>query len=60
MPECLPFCGWLYNLEKVRPEEVLAPPYDVVSPEEIEFYKKKSPYNIFHLELPENPKKASS
>lgn len=58
MPECLPFCGWLYNLEKVRPEEVLAPPYDVVSPEEIEFYKKKSPYNIFHLELPENPKKA--
>ncbi len=58
MPECLPFCGWLYNLEKVRPEEVLAPPYDVVSPEEIEFYKRKSPYNIFHLELPENPKKA--
>ena len=58
MPECLPFCGWFYNLEKVKPEEVLAPPYDVVTKEEIEYYKKKSPYNIFHLELSESPSKA--
>lgn len=58
MPECLPFCGWLYNPEKVRFEEVLAPPYDIVSEEEIRFYKQKSPYNIFHLELPENHDKA--
>jgi len=58
MPECLPFCGWLYNLSKVNPEEVLAPPYDVVTPEEIELYKNKSPYNIFHLELPESEKSA--
>jgi len=58
MPECLPFRGWLYNLSKVKPEEVLAPPYDIVTPEEIAFYKNKSPYNIFHLELPETPHKA--
>ncbi len=58
MPECLPFCGWLYNLEKVRLSEVLAPPYDVVSPEEITQFKGKSPYNIFHLELAEDFEKA--
>lgn len=58
MPECLPFCGWLYNLEKVRLSEVLAPPYDVVSPEEIAHFKGKSPYNIFHLELAEDLERA--
>lgn len=58
MPECLPFCGYLYNKEKVSIQEVLAPPYDVVDEKEIEFYKNKSPYNIFHLELPETPQKA--
>ncbi len=60
MPECLPFCGWLYNLEKVRLSEVLAPPYDVVTSEEVAEYKKKSPYNIFHLELAEDFEEASS
>lgn len=60
MPECLPFCGWLYNLEKVKLSEVLAPPYDVVTSEEITEYKKKSPYNIFHLELAEDFKEAQS
>ncbi|MFN4132243.1 MAG: DUF1015 family protein, partial [Caldimicrobium sp.] len=58
MPECLPFCGWLYNPEKVKFEEVFAPPYDIVSEEEIKYFKQKSPYNIFHLELPESPEKA--
>ncbi|MFN3920815.1 MAG: DUF1015 family protein [Caldimicrobium sp.] len=58
MPECHPFCGWLYNPEKVRFEEVFAPPYDIVSEEEIRYFKQKSPYNIFHLELPESPEKA--
>ncbi|MFN3504615.1 MAG: DUF1015 family protein [Caldimicrobium sp.] len=58
MPKCLPFNGFLYNPEKVNFEDVLAPPYDVVSEEEIAHFKKKSPYNIFHLELPEHPEKA--
>jgi uncharacterized protein (DUF1015 family) len=58
MPECLPFCAWRYNSEKVNIEEVVAPPYDVVSEKEIEYFKAKSSYNIFHLELPENYDKA--
>ena len=51
MVEIRPFFGWRYNPERVRLEEVLAPPYDVVSPEEQEAYLKRSPYNVFHLEL---------
>ena len=58
MPECLPFCAWRYNQEKVRIEDVVAPPYDIVSEEEIKKFKNKSPYNIFHLEIPENYNKA--
>lgn len=58
MPDCLPFYGWRYNPEKVKIEEVVAPPYDVVGEEEKAFYQKKSPYNIFHLELPETYQKA--
>ncbi|MFN3406221.1 MAG: DUF1015 family protein [Caldimicrobium sp.] len=60
MPKCLPFNGFLYNPEKVKFEDVLAPPYDIVSEEEIAHFKKKSPYNIFHLELPEHPEKAKN
>ncbi|MFN4196837.1 MAG: DUF1015 family protein [Caldimicrobium sp.] len=60
MPKCLPFNGFLYNPEKVKIEDVLAPPYDVVSKEEIASFKQKSPYNIFHLELPEHPEKAKN
>lgn len=54
MPECLPFYGWRYNPEKVDIKKVVAPPYDVVTEEEKKFYKDLSPYNIFHLELPED------
>ncbi len=60
MPECLPFCAWRYNPLKVRIEEVVAPPYDVVSEDEVEYYKNKSSYNIFHLELSINSKKAKN
>ena len=58
MPECLPFCAWRYNPKKVKMEEVVAPPYDIVSEKEIKEFKNKSCYNIFHLELPESYKKA--
>lgn len=60
MPECLPFCGWRYNKEKVDIQKIVAPPYDVVNKKEKEEYKKKSPYNIFHLELPENYQRAKT
>ncbi len=58
MPEVLGFKGWRYNSEKVNINDVIAPPYDVVSEEEIKYYKSKSNYNIFHLELPESSYKA--
>lgn len=54
MPKCLPFCGWRYNPKNVEIKEVVAPPYDVVTEEEKRYYKNLSPYNIFHLELPED------
>ncbi len=53
MVEIKPFRGWRYNPERVRLEDVLAPPYDVVTPEEQKLYLQKSPYNVFHLELGE-------
>ncbi len=58
MPRSLPFCAWRYNTTKVNIEDVIAPQYDVVSQEEVNHFKNKSPYNIFHLELPESYQRA--
>ena len=52
MVEIAPFRGVLYNLERVGdPSLVIAPPYDVISPEEQEALYSKSPYNIVRLIL---------
>lgn len=51
-----PFRGILYNSEKVNIAEVIAPPYDVISPEEQETLHLKSPYNIIHIELGKDKK----
>ena len=51
MVEIKPFRGWRYNPERVPLKDVLAPPYDVVTPEEQKSYLSRSPYNVFHLEL---------
>ncbi len=48
------FHGWRYNPEKVDLAQVLAPPYDVVTPGEQRAFLAKSPYNVFHLELGED------
>ena len=45
------FRGITYNKDKVKIEDVVAPPYDVISPEEQEKYYKKSEYNIIRLIL---------
>ena len=58
MPQILPFSAWRYNPDKISIEDVIAPPYDVVSEKEIKYFKEKSPYNIFHLELPESYERA--
>ncbi len=58
MPDCQPICALYYDFKRVTPERVVAPQYDIVSQEEIIYYKNLSPYNAFHLELSDNPEKA--
>jgi uncharacterized protein (DUF1015 family) len=51
MPEIKPFKGILYNPNKVSHANVVAPPYDVISPKlQSELYEH-SPYNIVRLIL---------
>ncbi|MEE8076481.1 MAG: DUF1015 family protein, partial [Candidatus Binatia bacterium] len=47
MIHIIPFRGLLYNPAKIRDlSRVIAPPYDVITPEEQERLYKKSPHNI--------------
>ncbi|MBU0566870.1 DUF1015 domain-containing protein [bacterium] len=61
MAEVFPFRGVLYNSDKIKNlEEVVAPPYDVISCEEQEALYEKSPHNCIRLilgrEYPEDDK----
>lgn len=51
MANIIPFTGIRYNQSKVELERVIAPPYDVISPEQQNAYYKKSPYNVIRLIL---------
>ena len=56
MVRIAPFCGILYNPKKIRDlSKVIAPPYDVISPEEQERLYRKSPYNVVRLILNQEP-----
>jgi len=47
-----PFRGLRYNLERIGDiSAVISPPYDIISPQEQEFYYKQSPYNVVRLEF---------
>ena len=47
-----PFRAERYDEAKAGPlEQLVAPPYDVISPEEREEYLGRSPYNVVHLTL---------
>src|SRR3989338_11086182 len=51
-----PFRGILYNRKKIRDlSKVIAPPYDVIAPEEQERLYRKSPYNVVRLILNQEP-----
>jgi uncharacterized protein (DUF1015 family) len=39
--------------------ELVAPPYDVIGPQEREAYLERNPHNIVHLTLPESPEAAA-
>ncbi len=51
MAEIIPFRGFLYDISKVSIEDVLAPPYDIITPEGQESLYTKSPYNIVRIDF---------
>ncbi|MBI4711661.1 MAG: DUF1015 domain-containing protein [Candidatus Omnitrophica bacterium] len=46
-----PFKAWRYNTERVKMSVVLAPPYDVISPEKQQKLYENSPFNSIRLIL---------
>jgi uncharacterized protein (DUF1015 family) len=59
MADVKPFRAERYDESKAGPlERLVAPPYDVISPEEREDYLARSPYNVVHLTLPDNEQQA--
>src|SRR4030043_652399 len=51
MAEIIPFRGLLYNVSKVSIEDVLAPPYDIITPEWQESLYAKNPYNMVRIDF---------
>ena len=52
MVDIAPFRGLLFNQGKTGPvDQVTAPPYDVISPEQQDALYKKNPYNVVRLIL---------
>ena len=46
------FKGWRYNTDNISNiEDVIVPPYDVITPEEQEGYYNKSPHNYIRINL---------
>jgi uncharacterized protein (DUF1015 family) len=59
MADVRPFRALRYDEAKAGPlESLVAPPYDVISPKERDEYLARSPYNIVHLTLPDDPERA--
>ncbi len=56
MPEVLPLRALHYNLAAVPSlGDVIAPPYDVIDPEQRERLVARSPFNVVEIDLPEDP-----
>ncbi|MBI4546703.1 MAG: DUF1015 domain-containing protein [Ignavibacteriae bacterium] len=51
MPDIKPFRGIFYNLSKIELAKVVAPPYDVIFPEQQAELYEQSPYNVVRLIL---------
>jgi len=52
MARLFPFKGILYSSKKIKKlAKVMSPPYDVISPEQQQYYYEQSPYNIIKLIL---------
>jgi uncharacterized protein (DUF1015 family) len=58
--EIRPFRALRYDEAKAGPlEQLVAPPYDVISESEREEYRALSPYNVVHLTLPDSDEQAA-
>ena len=53
MPRFAPFPGLRYDPQLVRLADVVAPPYDVIAPQERAELQSRSPYNSVGIELPD-------
>jgi len=51
VPGFEPFAGIRYDDEKVALDRVVAPPYDVISPDDRHRLEERSPYNVVHIDL---------
>jgi uncharacterized protein (DUF1015 family) len=51
VPRFEPFAGIRYNPEAVSLDAVVAPPYDVIGPEQRHQLEDRSPYNVVHVDL---------
>src|SRR5262245_30830523 len=59
MAEVKPFRAERYDEAKAGPlEDLVAPPYDVITPERRRDYLARSPYNVVHLTLPDDEEQA--
>jgi uncharacterized protein (DUF1015 family) len=57
--ELKPFRALRYDTDRAAPlESLVAPPYDVIGPQEREALLAKSPYNVVHLTLPDSEEEA--
>jgi uncharacterized protein (DUF1015 family) len=57
--EIKPFRALRYDTERAGPlEQLVAPPYDVISSQERERYLAQSPYNVVRLTLPDSEEEA--
>src|SRR6266480_3122449 len=60
MADVKPFRAERYDVAKAGPlEQLVAPPYDVISPAERSAYFARSPFNVVHLTLPETEEQAA-
>jgi uncharacterized protein (DUF1015 family) len=57
--EVRPFRAERYGDRAGDLEDLVAPPYDVIGPEEREEYLSRSPYNVVHLTLPDSEEQAA-
>jgi uncharacterized protein (DUF1015 family) len=61
VPAIRPFRALRYDPGVAGPlEDLVAPPYDVISAEQRREYLARSPYNVVHLTLPDSPEAAAA